>query len=220
VDLWCVALATDAARMLRAERDLAPAEIAHARRMRVGGERFAVARATLRRVLGRYLGLPASCVPLARSAHGKPVLAGRPRALRFNLAHADDVALIAVRLGADVGVDIERVRADVDGDAVARAIFTPGERAAMGARNGANAHVAFFQAWVRREALAKAAGTGIVSTSRARGIAGFTVRPFAGVPGHVAAVASRGANWGVARWQEAGPFAAFEAEEAVARPTG
>jgi 4'-phosphopantetheinyl transferase len=174
-------------------------ERARAARMRVGGVRWLAARAALRRVLARYLDLPPARIPIAPGPDGKPRLAAGMPDLRFNLSHADDLALVGVRLGHDVGVDVERVRHDVDGAAIARTLFTPRERAMMAALTAASPHEAFFHAWVRREALAKASGRGIAAPASEREIAGFAVRELRGIPGCAAAVASAGTGWVIAR---------------------
>ena len=85
--------------------------------------------------------------------HGKPELPGS--ALRFNLSHSGDRALIALASGVEVGVDVERTARR--SRAVERTL-TAGERAAM---RGADRHVELLQIWCRKEALAKALGGGL-----------------------------------------------------------
>ncbi len=203
VDVWIVSLAGGANALRTAAHVLAPEEWERARRMRHGGVRFALARAALRRRLAHALGTPAREVSLVERERGKPVLSPVYGAsLRFSLAHSGDVALVALRLGDDVGVDVERVRSDVDGDAVARALFSPRERLLMASLGAASEREAFFRAWVRREALAKASGLGVATGDHERANDGVVVRELAGVPGCAAAVASRGDAWTVMRWSE------------------
>lgn len=115
------------------------------------GRRWAAARAALRALVGERVGLPPQSVELGYGPHGKPAAPG----VRFNLSHAGGVALIALAAEREVGVDLERV--DRRSTAIERAL-TPGERAALGA---GDRHLALLRTWCRKEALAKAAGTGL-----------------------------------------------------------
>jgi len=173
------------------------AERAHAARLRVGGARWAASRAALRRVLGRYLGADPASLEYETGARGKPRLRSPALDLRFSLAHSDDTALLAVRLGHDVGADLERIRDDVDVAGIARTMFGPRERAELQAPGSAAPREAFFRAWTRREALAKSTGAGIAEPG-AGGWTGHAVRELHGIPGFAAAVASEGADWTLA----------------------
>jgi 4'-phosphopantetheinyl transferase len=94
--------------------------------------------------------------------HGKPALADSCAALRFNLAHADAFAICAVVSGGEeIGVDVERVRAMADVDAVARTTFSPREFAHFHALPVSARLHAFYEAWTRKEAFVKALGCGL-----------------------------------------------------------
>jgi phosphopantetheinyl transferase len=109
------------------------------------------------------------------------------------------MAVIAVRLGHEVGVDVEVPREGVDGEAIARELFSAPERAAMTALAKTDPAGAFFRTWVRHEALAKATGRGVAGVTTAADAERFTVRELDGLPGYVAAVASEGDGWSVTR---------------------
>ncbi len=198
VDVWEVALGVPASEA--ASTTLSDSERGHAARLRVGAGYWVAARAALRDVLGRYLGLAPGKVALDTDPNGKPRLApGGNTDLRFNLSHSGDIALIAVRLGHEVGVDVEWLRPGVDGAAISREVFTAPERAAMAALATDGAGETFFRAWVRREALAKVTGRGIVSLPGADDAERYTVRDLDGIPGFAAALASEGADWSARR---------------------
>ena len=200
VDVWQAALALDPSAAEAALRMLCDAERARAARLRVGADRWVAARATLRRVLGGYLDLAPERVAFAVGTDGKPGLdRARGMDLRFNLSHSGDVALVAVRLGHEVGVDVEMIRDGVDGAAIAADRFSARERADLAERGVALGREAFFRAWVRHEALAKASGRGIASPARDCDAARFSVRELNGISGCVAAVASTGDTWTVLR---------------------
>jgi 4'-phosphopantetheinyl transferase len=97
-----------------------------------------------------------------QTALGKPVLGpGQDADIRFSVAHADDLALLAFARAADVGVDLERRRPLPDAEALAALHFAPIEsRAVAAAAAGARAD-AFLRVWTRKEAIAKATGEGL-----------------------------------------------------------
>ena len=191
VDVWQVALEPWANET--ALRTLSEPEREHAVRLRVGAASWVAARAALRRIVGRYLGIAPQAVAFATGANGKPRLApGASVDLRFNLSHSGNIALIAVRLGQEVGIDVEELRPGIAGAAIARDVFTDHERAALAA---SVADEGFFRVWVRREALAKAIGLGVVFPPDADEVARFQVTDLECAPGFVAALASEGAAW-------------------------
>lgn len=162
IHLWWVALdrtVADEARLraLLTEDERARAA-AYARA--VDRRRFLVARAVLRRLLGRYLDAPPAAVPLAYGPRGKPHVTGRAD-LRFNVSHSAGLALIGVARGREIGVDVERVRDDVDIEAFAARSFSPRELAALRALEAPARRRAFFDCWTRKEAYIKARGDGL-----------------------------------------------------------
>jgi 4'-phosphopantetheinyl transferase len=92
-------------------------------------------------------------VELAVAGKGKPYLPGAPE-VRFNLARSQELALVAVALGVDVGVDIERLRPLPEYEAIAERFFPPSEREGLDERD-------FFRRWTRIEAKLKARGVGL-----------------------------------------------------------
>lgn len=85
---------------------------------------------------------------------GKPYLKNSP--IRFSMAHSGAVALIAVTLDIDIGVDIEKIR-PLKNKKIISKYFNE-----LDIKSGIN----FFDLWVRREALAKASGVGLAHTRR------------------------------------------------------
>jgi phosphopantetheinyl transferase len=72
--------------------------------------RWARSRGLLRLLLARYLDADPRELRFALGAHGKPALAGGPVRgldLRFNLSHSEELLLVAVAVGMEVGADIE-----------------------------------------------------------------------------------------------------------------
>jgi 4'-phosphopantetheinyl transferase len=82
--------------------------------------------------------------------------------LRFNLAHSGDRVLVAVAWRREVGVDVERLRADLRFDGVARRFFSCAEHAALAQWHGDERVTAFYRCWCRKEAYVKARGDGLM----------------------------------------------------------
>lgn len=146
------------------EQELADDERVRARRFVFERDRrrYVVARRTLRRLLGAYLGVAPADVRFTYAAHGKPELAeGHDRRLDFNMSHSDEAVLIAVSAAGPVGVDIEGLRAMRDRDDVARRTFAPGEFERLCALDDERRTEAFFACWTRKEAFVKAIGEGL-----------------------------------------------------------
>lgn len=125
--------------------------------------RFTTARAFLRKVLASWLEVRPDGIEFAYSANGKPALGGRlaSRALWFNLAHSQDLALLAVTQAGPVGVDVEQIRCLPDFDELVARFFSPRESNAFQRLTGPEKTVAFFNLWTRKEAWLKATGQGI-----------------------------------------------------------
>jgi phosphopantetheinyl transferase len=68
---------------------------------------------------------------------------------------------VAVARERDVGVDVERIDARRDGLALAERALDADGAAAVRAAPAADRAAVFHQRWVRREAVAKCAGTGL-----------------------------------------------------------
>ncbi|MGI9174516.1 MAG: 4'-phosphopantetheinyl transferase family protein [Rhodothermales bacterium] len=121
-----------------------------------------VSRATLRMLLGRYLGVPPADVRFDYGTHGKPLLhRAHGTSLDFNLSDTSDLVLYAFTAGAPLGVDVERVRAMEDQDRVAATVFSATEMAAFSQLSGTRRVQGFWNGWTRKEAFIKAVGEGM-----------------------------------------------------------
>ncbi len=170
------ALAPDEVHVWTASRDAPEGRVAELRDLLDDGERrradrfaferdrrqFAVGRGLLRTILGDYLGLEPRRLRFVANAHGKPELVPEQgRGLRFNLAHSGTWVLYALALDRAIGVDIEKIRPDFGGDAIAGRFFAPAEVAALRALPAESQALAFFHGWARKEAFIKAKGKGL-----------------------------------------------------------
>jgi 4'-phosphopantetheinyl transferase len=165
VHIWCVRLDVRPERVQWLVEILAADEQERAARFRFAHlrRRFVVARATVRQLLALYLGTIPSRLRFRYGTFGKPSLDEIPNGmpLSFNVAHSAELALIAVARGRDVGVDVERVRAVEDADAIAERYFCAPERDALRQSRGESKTALFFTYWTRKEAILKATGEGL-----------------------------------------------------------
>jgi 4'-phosphopantetheinyl transferase len=145
---------------------LAPAERRRAERFAFGRDRrsFIAAHGILREILGACLKADPAGLAFERTPEGKPRLASgrRDRSdLRFSMSHSADLAFYAVAVGREVGVDVERIRTDLDVDALAGQFFSPAEVMALAAVPQPQRAAAFIDLWVLKEAWSKAVGCGL-----------------------------------------------------------
>jgi 4'-phosphopantetheinyl transferase len=184
-------------------------------------QRFIVARGVLRELLARYFQTDPGRVSFVYNAFGKPHLGpefgGR---LKFNLSHSAELALIAVAVDSDVGVDLEYVRTEVECDEIARSFFSAAEAHQITTLPSDLRAEAFFVCWTKKEAYVKGRGESLAaalnsfsvplktdSADRSSDVcvaangsdAGkhwslFTLRP---APGYIGALAVEGTGWRV-----------------------
>jgi len=162
VHVWRVALDQEDDRLERFRRMLEPHELERAGRFHFEKHRghFIVARGFLRSVVARYLGTQPEGLRFSYGAFGKPALEPE-HALRFNLSHSNEVALLAVTLDAELGVDVEHIRADFASEDIARRFFSRAEVDVFNALPPEERVAAFFRCWTRKEAYIKATGRGM-----------------------------------------------------------
>jgi 4'-phosphopantetheinyl transferase len=161
IHVWSLPLAATAEQLAALYATLAADESDRADRYRhePSRQQYVQARATLRALLGRYLGAPPAGLHFTHSAQGKPALPGG--GLHFNVSHTHGLALIAVTREGEVGVDVERVRNHPTHLDLAARYFTPAEAAALRRLPAGASEEAFFHVWTRKEAFLKAVGLGL-----------------------------------------------------------
>lgn len=177
-------------------------------------DRYLRSHQVLRHLLGKYLGRPPVEIEICHGPRGKPSLAGAgPADLRFNLSHSGDIALYAFRLGAEVGIDLERSgRARLD-DLASAGFLSPGERRDLSRLEGRSRQDALLRCWTRKEAYIKATGEGMAAPlaeievtvtpgtpklrrrmAAADGARGWDLVDIAVAPGYAACLATEGAG--------------------------
>jgi 4'-phosphopantetheinyl transferase len=232
VHVWRSWLDLPTSQLLHLRQTLTADELGRAVRFRFqkDRDRFIAARGLLRTILSRYLGLEPGVLRFSYGPFGRPGLvapssfAGH-RALDFNLSHSGDLTLFAVAQGRKLGVDLERVDADVEWEPLAGRFFSPQENAALRALPPDLRRQAFFTCWTRKEAYVKAQGQGlslpldsfdvsvapderamlVATRDDSAEAARWVLRDLPLEPGYVAALAVEGAGWRLRCWDQGAP---------------
>jgi 4'-phosphopantetheinyl transferase len=197
VHSWCVGLDVSPEAYARLHATLADDERRRTARLRFERDRrrFVVAHGVLRELLARYLRTPPGQIRFVYNAFGKPALSPEfGSRLKFNLSHSADLALIAIAADADIGVDVEYIRAQPDYAEIARHFFSAAEVDRLN-RLPSHLHArAFLRCWTKKEAYVKACGEGLAMPHGppARRWSLFTLQP---APGYIGALAVEGRGW-------------------------
>ncbi len=184
--VWRIELGEADAEPLAKEERIRAAQI----RTEAGQRRWIAAHAALRTILGRHLDVEPSDVPLRFGPHSKPELDFDPAPLLFNLSHSGDLALVALSVGREVGIDVELMDPNRRFEDLARIGLDEESAAAVRAAGPEERPQAFYAAWTRREAIAKCRGVGL--GGQQTGATPVSVFPLDAGPGYAAALALAG----------------------------
>lgn len=143
-----------------------PSEHARARRYRFDADRHRhlAGRGLVRAFLSIRYGCAPGKVSINEGPHGKPRLNGGQAdepALRFNIAHTEDVVVAAFSRTHPVGIDVESLNRDTDVEALAERVFTEAERQRWRTLPDARRGDVFLHVWTCKEAFLKATGHGL-----------------------------------------------------------
>lgn len=219
IHIWRSQLDCDQAQLRQFDAILAPNERERANRFHFETDRnhFTAARGILRELVGGYANLLPAQVEFDYEAKGKPAFRSGPHdpPIQFNVSHSGGLALFAFSGGRHLGVDIELVREDRAGDAIAERYFSPHEVEELHALPPSQRTEGFFLCWTLKEAYIKARGEGLhipldsfcvsftpgqperlqsVDSSR------WSVRSFRPARKYVGAVVAEGSDWHPRYW--------------------
>jgi len=122
---------------------------------------FIAIREFVRLCLSRYTKISPEKLEVEASAKGKPFLANIELPVKFNLSHCNNVAVLAVCLHDDVGVDIESITRNRSQRNIASRYFHPQEITQLAQMDDTAYNNYFFRLWTLKEAFFKATGDGI-----------------------------------------------------------
>ncbi len=187
-------------------------------------DHWIVARSFLRILLSLYLRVPVNQLRFAVNIYGKPLL---ERDLQFNLSHSADLALYAFTNHRQIGVDIERIRPEVDFEKLMQCYFSPSEYQSLCMLPPAQRLHAFYRGWTSKEAYIKARGFGLSlgidtfdvtlkpgepagllsSKEDPREVTRWSLRELRPDTGYMGTLAVEGSDWNLSYWQWPGHFA-------------
>ena len=165
VHLWVVPLVISAEESSYFKSILSLDEQERAGRFRKSrdAQRYVAARGTLRSLLGAYLTIEPDRLQFVYDAFGKPRLAGEEplTSMKFSVSHSADLALFGFARGHKNGVDVERIRPDINIEDLAARYFSPNEFKKLRSLPADQRREAFYCGWTRKEAYLKGRGEGL-----------------------------------------------------------
>jgi 4'-phosphopantetheinyl transferase len=129
-------------------------------RFRFEGDRnrFIVGRQSLRLLLSKYLSVRPMDISIRSENGHKPFVSNPSCKIHFNISHSGDWVLIAVAIE-ELGIDVEKINPGFDFKELLQEHFNEPEQLYIS--KAADPVSAFYYLWTRKEALAKAWGTGL-----------------------------------------------------------
>jgi 4'-phosphopantetheinyl transferase len=163
--IWKVSLEQSKGQVKKLQLYLSRDELQRAGRFFFEKDRnhFIVARGMLRKILSLYIDRKPYELVFEYNKFGKPFLPYEfeGNKFRFNLSHSHGLAVYAITLNHEIGIDIENIRENFDDFGIAQRFFSPGEVAALHSLPPEKQKEAFFLCWTRKEAFIKAKGKGL-----------------------------------------------------------
>jgi 4'-phosphopantetheinyl transferase len=167
IDVWKIDLSREDKNIFMHAQCLTKEEQARADKYVTGkkSREFIITRSALRNILGHVLNEDPRRFEFTYTGQGMPALspATPNQNISFNVSHSFDMSLIAITLEQPVGIDVEKVRGDIDYEKLALRYFSDNEYKAIMKYDDEQRVHAFFATWTRKEAIVKAMGTGIAS---------------------------------------------------------
>lgn len=123
--------------------------------------RYLRAHVALRHILAAYVDGRPGELHLAESQYGKPQLLPPHAGLHFSLSHSKALALVAVGVCNELGVDIEATTTAPPEPGLAAAVLCTDELERLSCLPEAEQAQSFIACWARKEACLKAIGLGL-----------------------------------------------------------
>jgi 4'-phosphopantetheinyl transferase len=129
--------------------------------------RFVACRTALRQILASITNQRPAEIQFQYGEHGKPRLtstSSSEASIEFNVSHSRDLGLIAVAVGAPLGIDIEECNSNIKILKLAERFFAPAEADALKNLSPEKQLAGFFRGWTCKEAYIKATGKGLAQS--------------------------------------------------------
>jgi len=152
-------------------------------------------REVAKRVLAVQVGVATDAIEIYAAPKGKPLLRNDP-SLHFSISHSHGIAMLAVTRVAQIGVDIEQMRAVPNAETILRRFFTHEDVNAI--LSDDNRDFRFMEAWTRSEARVKVRGASVWEAATPD--PATLVRPLDAPDGFAASIAVASAVWEVTQY--------------------
>ncbi len=166
VDIWLCKAETVKDKFGYFSTLLSAEEQARAQRFKldIHRNRFIMSHGFKRSVLAKYLFIEPAHIQFQSGDKGKPSLVAaedNQQDIKFNLSHTQDITLLAVSRGTELGIDIEYMDRKTEWAEICQRFYTEPEKQALFALAKENQKSAFYQLWTRKEAYMKVLGSGL-----------------------------------------------------------
>lgn len=163
VRVWRVKLNIQDKVIRMLENLLSPDEIDRANHFMFAKDRvhFIACRGQLRILLAQASGIRPDKLQFGYNGYGKPYLVFPGSGPYFNVSHSNNLALVAISVDFQIGVDIEFMRLNTDPLQIARNFFSRHEYQQLINLPQNQQKEAFYNCWTRKEAYIKACGKGL-----------------------------------------------------------
>ncbi len=122
-------------------------------------DKFTISRGILRVLLSLYTGISPRELEILQDSAGKPSIAKTD--LQFNLSHSSDFILYGLSKVGRIGVDIEKVKEDIEAEKLSQRYFTHDEFQMIQNVSYERRAEIFFKLWTCKEAILKMKGIGL-----------------------------------------------------------
>ncbi|MFX1737979.1 4'-phosphopantetheinyl transferase superfamily protein [Paraburkholderia sp. A1RI_3L] len=167
IDVWVTIIADMPDAVLRAQFDQNLTEDERMKRGKFHFEkdrrRYIVTRLLARYVLSRYVPIKPADWHFEATSFGRPVVANTHPGvvgMTFNISHSDDIVVLGVTRGRDIGIDVENTRRNPSLD-VAESFFSASEVLQLRAMPPDLQPLRFLDFWTLKESYIKARGKGL-----------------------------------------------------------
>lgn len=158
-------------------------------------DRHVATRGLVRTILSGYLDVDAHEIEFNVGPHGKPALLNPASMLRFNVSHSDDLMLLAVTYGREIGIDLEHMQPNLPFETLADHYFDPEEAWELRQLPVEKRAWKFYDVWTCTEARLKAGGTGFAEGGRVLDPDRWSMLKLAPAAGFAAALAVEGVDF-------------------------
>ena len=161
IHVWSCSFSKSKSKLSRFEGFLSENEKKRAAKVKFEKDKssFIISRGVLREILSGYLGISPSKVTFEYTSYGKPFLSKYN--LKFNISHSGDLAVFVFNMESEIGVDIERIKNNLNVLELTDNFFSKNEIESLHAMPPEQLNRAFYRCWTRKEAFIKAEGSGL-----------------------------------------------------------